>query len=396
MQLLAVAISLAPDQTELRCDHMALLLESGDHSTALSRADELLTEQPDNPTALRVRALGLLASWRQNSTGSLSAVIDALDRASRTDPSNVTLATELARIYRTQSREQDEKVREQLADSVMDRLVTSSSRTAEAHLGRYAYRIDFGLTGADEDLASAAAADAQKVDPTIQLAVGLRALQKQDWDTAALAFERLISLDPRSSRGYLGLARAARSQGKEQLAVDTLTNGLRHAGADNLELNLQLAASQLKLGQQGKAQATLDELESNVMRMPGRDQNEFLGRFYLLQVQARLAKRDFHGAITWLKQVLRHARGESDSKRQVALKAQVYSELAHCYLGLQQWDQSALAFQAAAELEPQSALARLDAARAWDAAGRLDEAARTFADALALDECARLCLGGLL
>ena len=391
VQLLAVAIGLAPDQTDLRCDHLTLLLESGDYSTALARAKELLDEQllkeqPESLVALRVLALGLLASWRQNSSESISAVVDALERANRADPANVTLATELARLYRTQLREPDEKVREQLADAVMDRLVTSSSRTAEAHLGRYAYRIDFGLPGADDDLAIAAAVDVQKVNPTVQLAVGLRALQTEDWDTAALTFERMISLDPRSPRGYLGLARAARAQGKDQIALDTLTNGLRHVGTDNLELNLQLAAVQIKLGHQSKARATLDELESNIMRIPGREQNEFLGRFYLLQVQARLATSDFRGAISWLKQVLRHARAEPDSKQQVALKARVFSELAHCYLGLQQWDQAALAYQAAAELEPQSALARLDAARAWEAAGRLDEAVRTLADALALED----------
>jgi tetratricopeptide (TPR) repeat protein len=385
VQLFALAIGLAPDQVDLRREHMVLLLETGDYSTALARADELLKEHPQDAKALRVHALGLYARWRLNSEGSLTAAAESLEQASRADPADVGLAVELARIYRTQLREPAEAERQQLADAVIDRLVTSSPRKTEAYLGRYAYRREFGIAGADEDLDRAAEADADKSEPSVQMAIGMRALQAQNWTAAAESFQNVIAADGSSTRGYLGLAEAHSGQGHDRLAVEALQTGLQRVGVDNIELNLQLAATHLDAKRLNEAQQTLSRLEPQIARMLGREQNELLSRLYTLQAQAKLAARDYWAAIARLKQIVTLAQAETDSARQVAVKGQVYSRLGDCYLALRQFDQAGIAFQQAAELQPRLARPRLEAARAWEAAGRLDEALRQFAVGLAIE-----------
>ena len=384
-QLFARAISLAPDERELRREHMALLLELGDYSTALVRSDELLKEDLEDDAALRVRALALYARWRLNSEGTLSDVVDSLVKANSARPSDLDLAIELAQIYRTELQDPPEAEREQLADAVMDRLVTSSPRKTEAYLGRHSYRRKFELAGADDDLQQAADADVKGADPAVQMTLGSRALETEKWPAAIEAFEHLIAAQPTNARGYLGLAQAQTGQGNNDLAAKALQNGLQQAGSDNVELQMRVIYDHIQAGRVGEAQKALDALEPQIAKMLGRGQAELLSRLHLLQARTKLAAKDYPSAIQRLKQVLALGRAETDSAEQVAFKAQVYAELGNCYRALRQWDQAATAIQQAAELQPKLATLRLDAARAWEAAGRLDEAVRQFDIATTLE-----------
>ena len=107
----------------------------------------------------------------------------------------MTVATVLARFYRTGLREPAEEERHKLADAVMDRLVETTSNKADAYYRRYAYRTEFKLPGADDDLDQAALADPEGKDITVRLALGARALQARQWPTAVDAFKQVISAD---------------------------------------------------------------------------------------------------------------------------------------------------------------------------------------------------------
>ena len=65
---------------ELRRDHMALLLELGDVSTALARSDELLLQQSDDKAALRVKALAQYTQWITNAKGKPEEVAESLKK----------------------------------------------------------------------------------------------------------------------------------------------------------------------------------------------------------------------------------------------------------------------------------------------------------------------------
>lgn len=384
-QLFAAAIGVAPDQPELRSEHMQLLLELGDYSTALSKAEEFLEVYPQDPAALRIKALGRNIRWRVNAVGDAASVTAALEEANIADPGDAELALELARLYRSKLGSVPEDERNRRADAVMAALVESSPKKAEAYLTRFAYRQEFGFSGAEEDLDRAAEADSDKHNLRVQMAAGGLALQKKQWDRAIAAFQAVVAKEPANARGYMGLAQAYREQGDDERAIETLKAGAEKAGPKEFELQFQMAATHLRAGRPRDADKILQSLEPQITKFLGREQNELLIRLFGMQAQLRLMQQDPAGAVPLLRRVLQSAQAIADTAQQLTFKAQVLTELGNCYRALQQWDQAAATYQQAAELQPKVPEYRLNSARAWHAAGRVEDSAKQFALATSMD-----------
>ena len=142
-----------------------LLIETRQFALAESEAEKLLEANDKDPRAWRLLAWALYGEFRSGALvarpkGSVS-VSEAFERALALSPKDVQLARTLARIYRDEDKEEllsDEKRalslddRKQLANKVVDQMVTANPKSPEAFLARHLYRVEYNLPGADEDL----------------------------------------------------------------------------------------------------------------------------------------------------------------------------------------------------------------------------------------------------
>lgn len=425
-QLYLTAIALAAPQSpsDLRLRHVELLLESQQHSGALTYADEFLTDFPEDAAAQRVKALALLALWRNKTRNvgeqsiSAPAVFEALEAASRKNPADPIVASELARFCRTQLHQLPALQRqanaaanqetlaarigrlypslelqgltiedgEQLADAVMDRLVDAGRRDPLAWLARFEYRREFELPGGNDDLDRAVAVDANKESFPVRFAAGMRARDVQQWKLAEEYFQQAVAIHPADRRGHLWLGQSHADQQDLARAIDAWQLGLERLGASDLELQTLVASALVRSNRLPEAQAVLQDLEERAKRALGPDQQQWLAACHVLQADIAEAAKDYHTAATQLTRALVLRQAGPQSVQRAQENAALYVRLGGCYRALQRWDQAALAYESAAGLLPLRPGPRLMAAAAWEAAGRIDEAARQYEDGLSLPD----------
>lgn len=387
--LYADAIASQPNNSELLRKQMQLLIDTGDFTLALERADELLKREPRDAAGLRGRALGLLAKWRFKSEGSPETLVDALKVAITHNADDALLASELAGVYRTEHlKGVDQQRRHELADEVMQHLIDASSKKPEALLARYTFRTKFALEGADADLDRALKTDTQRKHFDVWLAAAARAYQQRDWKAAADLFDQVIRLRQGDARGYLGLGLARDASGDASGAVKAWRMGLERADANDLPLLFRLASHQIRSGELDDARVQLDKLQKQADRLLGPQKAEWFANIYSTRADMALAGSDYRAAIDALAEVLRLRRTGLQTPEMVANTAQLEQRVGACHMALRQWDEAASAYQRAASLEPGRAAPRFAAANAWDAAGRLDEAALQYEHGLALEKAA--------
>ena len=380
VEFFAAAIALAPQRADIRSRHLTLLFEAGDYLAALRHADELLKLEPNAPAALRIRALALLEQFQARGEATARAVARALETALDYNPADLALAVHLARLYRNQLNSGER------ADRVLDLLVLQAADEARALLARYAYRREFGLAGADDDLERLLALDADARSLPIRLAAAGRAQERQDWPAAERYFRDVVRIDRRERRGHLGLGLALSAQGNLTAALDAWRKGLDQSDDRDMSLLTQAADAEIRLRQWQAAGETLDRIERQARNVFGRERSAQLATAYSLRAEWRLAQDDLRAAIPLLKKALLLRRGEAETKARIAGDARLYAELGQCHARLAEWDQAAAACQKAADLQLEDAAARLTAAAAWALAGRLDESARQYEQALAIGE----------
>lgn len=388
LQLYAAAMNEAPDREDLKSRHMALQIELGNHRAALDEAADLLRKNAGDAAALRVNALAMHRQWSLRGSKSLDDVVHAYQTAIAKNPTDAELATGLARLYRVelqQPAQSDREALSQQADEIMDRLVAAGGDKVGGLLARYVYRVTYNLPGADADLDHAMATDAEKAHFEVWWRAGLRSLDAGEPAAAVGHFQAAVAADPADRRGHLGLGNAYRADGKDDRAIEAWQAGLDEAARDDIELQMLIAASRVVLQQWSEATQSLDKVEKQIDLVIGPEQTELLSSVALLRSEvAKGEHQDFTRAISLLKQSLSLRRAGAESTRRAAALALIETRLAECYAARGEWDQAALAYSRAADLQPRLPGPRLSAGRAWELAGRYEEAVRQYDDALSL------------
>ena len=382
--LYAAAAAAAPQDREIRARHLELLLEVGDPDGALARADELLQSSPADPDALRAKALALDEKFRLKAERSAERVFQALLAANRAAPGDPAVAIRLARFYRQTLGQPEASERQKLADDVMNALVESSENKIEAFVSRHAYRVEFDLPGAADDLERAVAADVGESDPTVALAAGRAAMQEKRWPAAQRHFERACELRPQRAEGYLLLGQVHQAQGDAAQALKAWQRGLDATGGDDLNLQAQIAAAQIAAGRHGEVAPALERMEKQIAWLFGPEQTAWYSVLYALRADVALAHGQDSQAIPLLRRILSLRKGDAVSESKAASDSRVYAQLGDCYARLRSWDQAAAAYQNAADLQPRNAAPRLTAGRLWEQAGWLEEAARQYEQAVTI------------
>ncbi|HVW39288.1 MAG TPA: tetratricopeptide repeat protein, partial [Pirellulales bacterium] len=343
---------------------------------------------PDDAEALRVRALALHEQWQLRRSVEAESVLDAFRAAIERNRRDTDLASGLAYFYRSElppTKERGRAALDKLADDVMDHLVATSDQAAAAYAARYIYRRQFNLPEANADLDLAIAADDKKQTFVVWWLAGARSQGAADYEAAVDHFKCAIAIDAGDRRGHLGLGNAYGRQGKQDEAIAAWRDGLAKASPDDLEFELLIAEAEVRQARWQQAEADLTKLEKKLAPMTGPQASAILGSLSLLRGEIAIGKKEFGAALPLLKQALALRQAGAGSATRAALVAQVQARLGQCYAALGQWDQAALAFQQTADLLPREPARRLQAAAAWEYAGRYDEALRQYDAALALE-----------
>lgn len=262
-RLLYRALGRAPDRTDLRLMLAQSLLETGAYAKARSEADKLITpESAEADDARVVVALAAFGDVRNRGTEVLAEAIDGLRVAAEQFPGDVRLATTTAVAVRenpaaVSSENLDAAT---IADRVMDRLVDAAPQDLNARLGRYRYRRQYRLDGAEEDLQVALELAPQHVD--VLLLAAKSELANDGDDSRAEEFLRTaIESEPRDVRPYLVLSQLRTQMGHPEEALELLGRAQKLAG-DDFHLALALVHHLDAAGEHAEAKRMLRRAQS--------------------------------------------------------------------------------------------------------------------------------------
>jgi len=394
-------------QLELRHRLAELLLEVGvvssDHRVSAAREAWNLLQESDrkDPRAARVLALAVFQMIRGGTSefelwsflppkdfnNKPDSVAQVFSEALKLNPGDVELSTTLAHIYRNLPRllNVDESTlgegpRADQADKIIDDMVAANPTETKARLARCAYRTQYEIPGAEEDLRAALRLGPEEMDVLLFAAnffrrqansrdKGSEAYQ-QALEKAAKHYEAAVKLEPDNYRGYLGLGEVYATQGESDKAIDKWREGLEHCEEDDVEatlfLNLPLVELLTRQGQLDDAETALATLSGIFERLrPGqssRIRQQAKTAEEMLRAKLLVARREHLEAIPLLKSVAMD-QGTSDAA------VEAWFLLGGCYAAANQWDQAATAFGRVAALKPDLVQAQLAAATAWSKAG---------------------------
>lgn len=377
-------------RASLRTRLAELLVDSGRFDEALTVVGEVRAEDPRNAKALLGRALILYQKYEagqaSKSTESIEEVWQAMQAAIEHNATDVVLCSAMASVLRRKpellrSIASDKEELSKQADQIMDRLVTLAPQRSEALLARYAYRVEFKLPGAEEDLAAAldnSPNDAKVYMIAAQQAFDEALLNQKDekFDQAMKLVLRLIELSPNDGRAYLLHGQLLNLRGERKLAADVWRTGITKSPRDSLDLQLALARSLVVQGDVKEAKEVMRSVEEKIQGLASR-----MSAGVRLQLQSNLAL--WRGVLAYRQGDLRQAEREL---KQVTLRqtsgsdevdgiVQAWLLLGEIYSKWQHWDRAALAYEAALQQKPQLAVAQEAAARCWRYGGRPDRAA---------------------
>jgi len=289
IELYQRASALQPENMELRERLAELQLEVARYvpkrlPMAIDEANALLRRDDRNRVGLRVLALAQWQRTKANMTGSLrkSEVITLFQRGLKYHPGDIDLATFFAQIYRKELDEPSQAERNEIADSIMRKMVEESPDDPEAHLTHYRYSKIYDLPDAQQHIDKAVELGPEDIDVLLtagqhEMTEGVLANQEEEWEKAAQAFRRaedyyrrVIDLEPSNERGHLGLGQTFRAQGKSGLAIETWEEGLEHAGRDNIELNARIVHTLIQLNRLDRVDEILSELQHSIDKASAR------------------------------------------------------------------------------------------------------------------------------
>jgi len=381
------AIGFAPDRPELRGRLGELLVELRRYASAQEQAESLLQDLPNDPVGLRVRAIAMFEQWRTGGTVSLEEVVAAAEAGLEHSPADISLATTLADVYRDHLKTPAADERAQMADAVMDRMVAADPQNGQTYLARYQYRWRYEIEGAASDLEQAVKLQPENSD-VLLAAIG-QAKQDGRFEDARRFSEDYIATASRDPRAYAALGDSHFGQQQYDEAIETWRRGLTATGSQDVALNLRLAGALIQTEKLDDAQEVLDALNKNVTRLAQQwstnDLKLLQSALALLQATWHRAHGDHVQAVPYLKQVAVAAPDKEDVRGDITQQFQAWVLLGATYAELNQWDLAAYAYERAAAHRPSMMQARLQAGRAWAAAGQLETAIRQCEQSLQLD-----------
>ena len=300
-----------------------------------------------------------------------------------------------------------------LADQIVDSMVLAKPNDPDVYLERYAYRMQYELPNAAEDLQSAlglgpnrlevllaAADDSRREAARVEGSDGWRAARKlcarELYDRACSCYETAKRIAPVDERVYAGLGETQQARGQVTEAIQTLQQGLQNANPHSLRLNDLLANAFLARGQLREAdlrEADLreaDKLAQSLQkavgqldpRVPPQFRATLSNEAELIRAKVHHAKGELPEAVALLTSV---SRGQRDTPFGLRQCVPAWMLLGNTYAGLRQWELAAGAYEQAAALKPPTTEPRMRAGVAWANAGRLDSAATQFGLAVARD-----------
>ncbi len=386
------ALSLDSENIELRRQFAAFLFEGkfeDRYKRAEGQAEKLLAVDNNDSPAWRILALSLYQQSRAADGPAVSRVIEALKSAVAHNPTDVELASTLARIYRSDIAEFYAGERQSLADEVMDYLVQSAPNSPDALLARYKYRLRYRVPGADADLDLALSLAPDNDD--VLTAAGEYALLRGRFQDARGPLSRLLSISTSDRRAYLGLALSHLGMGEAPEAVELLERSRREGVTRDAHLAILFGRALTDSGDVTQAAEVLDQAETLVGNVPAFDDKapnpdyEFAlcRRAAWLFARAELAAKQFeYSSAVGLLQETQRAMGAIAAESDLWLSpltaipsaAQVAQLLAQCYTAQGQPESAAGAYNELRNHDPKNPAPALAEARAWLAAQRYDRA----------------------
>ncbi len=198
-----------------------LLLEIRRFTAAEAEAAKLLAADGKDPQGRRLLALALYAQVQSGAAvarpkGS-RPISQVFESALQDNPGDVQLSAILARIYRSEEQLLDDKKRtlppaerEKQADLLMDQMIHANPASPDAYLARYAYRAQYRLPGAEEDLRLALKYGPDNLAVLLAAAEQARRNAKADSLARVLVLaearslgEHILQIAPSEERGYL-------------------------------------------------------------------------------------------------------------------------------------------------------------------------------------------------
>ena len=375
------ALGAAPDRTDLRNRLAELFLQTKQYVLAQEEADKVLQQIPEDARSHRNRALaraGLYSEGRPLPSGD---VMDELKRAHELEPGNLEVAEQLVALYRKGSFANDSS-REQLADDVMDRMVENNPDRQQAYLARYRYRTQFALPGAETDLKQAIATEPNH--PDVILAAAIAAEADGDFRQAEAHFRRMTESQPSDYRGQLGLGENLIRLGRQQEAIESWQHALREVNKGRLPILVRLADTQIAFQDLAAAQTSIASLSDAISRLAAKGQEYqrewAVASHGLLVAKLKIAHQEYQDAAVILRRVATMSGAQQRGEQ--GADYQAWFLLGKTNLQLKRWEAAATSFERALQIAPQSNLARLWAARSWNAVGRYEQAIRLCENAI--------------
>jgi cellulose synthase operon protein C len=362
-QLYYQALGGLPERADLRARLAELLFEELRFSEARDEARTILTSEPDNAHIRRMLALSEFYLRRGDQHSDWAHVGELLTDAIEANSTDIELAecmAELQRKYLEPAQGDD-------ADRTMDQLVEAADHSPPSLLARAMYRQKYNLPGADSDLDTALASAPDDVN--VLLAVADRARTRLQLDEAITRYTSLIERAPLDRRGYLGLGEAYVQRGDFEQATATWRTGLQKIGRGDLILGWKLADTLIEQNQPDAA----DEQLSTFLRAIRKLQTQSTTRQY----ESIYNAYDYLRAKYWILkskplraiQILSRLAAVSDSYSEDSplrvSQLEVQWRLAGAWGLVGRWEQSATAYEAAAQKRPLEPTLRLAAAKAW-------------------------------
>lgn len=374
------------ENDEVRRKLARLLIEVGNFSLAESQADRLLIRVPNDPAALRDRAVALYGMARESGRIPLTRVAAALQQAVQQNPRDLELAVGLAQMYRLELNNLPELERNESADEVLDGLVAADPENPRVWLARYEYRQQFGLADADADLDQAQSLAAEDLE--VILAAGKRALERREWAQAEEFLARAIQTAPGERRGYLLRGEAQWQAGNRDQALATWRAGLVELGPNDYLLNLRLTEALIATGNLADADRTIQLLAGLLpkltFRLSDTDRWEMEAAVALLRAQWHLARGEATAAADLVRQALDAQRVTAGQTAGMTTRIRLLASLANCFTELREPDAAGRIWDDVIALEPDQPRHHYLAGRAWEAAGQWQRAIAAYNQATRL------------
>jgi tetratricopeptide (TPR) repeat protein len=320
---------------------------------ALEHLGYLIESDPTDPDLQALRATNLARSGNFDEAVKLSYKLvgydpktDEFDPKKATAPGHVELYTNLAVTLRTKQENPE------LADRVMEQLVETNPKSAEAHLARGRYLLS--LDSPDEALSEFEEAyRLAPKDANVLLSMAEISAKDEQYDQASDYLTAGKKLFPQDVRFYSIAAGVQMRQEQFGKAITELDEGIKQVKAND-KVQLMLHKLELQLGKRDikSAQQTLADMQKTTKNI----RPEFID-FYNARIM--MEERNFNQAAATLNK-LRPKMADVGGGR----TADVDYYLGLCYESLKQWDMAIKAYESVLQQNSKNAPAATGKERA--------------------------------